>query len=105
MSEELKPCPFCGGLVSEWVDLGKHWVQCTTPNCRVGFIYSFVNGTNPTDSLWWWNRRTPDYKALAQELATALLRYEKKLRYTSDEMDMDAVDVLLKARAAGLEVP
>jgi hypothetical protein len=46
-----------------------------------------------------------DYKALAQELATVLLRYEKKLRYTSDEMDMDAVDVLLKARAAGLEVP
>jgi hypothetical protein len=43
--------------------------------------------------------------ALAQELATVLSRYEKKLRYTSDEMDMDAFDVLLKARAAGLEVP
>ena len=96
--EELEPCPFCGGTAEGYSHGDKSWVKCT--QCE-----------NSTASCWTmdiavfnWNRRT-DYKALAQVLATVLLRYEKKLRYTSDEMDMDAVDVLLKAREAGLEVP
>lgn len=33
MSEELKPCPFCGSF-AQLVSEGKwHWVQCSNPNC------------------------------------------------------------------------
>jgi hypothetical protein len=100
---ELKPCPnpVCGsGDVLIKGSLGRHFVECCHCGMRGPAGMAAVAARDDWNAL----PRT-DYKGLAQELATVLLRYEKKLRYTSDEMDMDAVDVLLKARAAGLEVP
>ena len=63
------------------------------PYCKT--YVSMVQMHICTDTKW---------RRLAQSLATVLARYERKFRYTSDEMDEDAIDVLLEARAAGLEV-
>ncbi len=100
---ELKPCPnpeCTHEIAPRAMRYDGCWVYCES--CDT----TGPNGFDEDGATRLWNilPRT-DYRALAQELVTVLHRYEKKLRYTSDEMDMDAIDVLLKAREAGLEVP
>lgn len=105
MSEELKACPFCGGegvvhgpIYIESAVRG-YGVSCT--NCHVQ-----VNALDTVDyAIAAWNLRTPDWRALAQELATALGKFvgytlSGDVYYFSPETH----DLLARARKAGLEV-
>ena len=50
MSEELKPCPFCGGVAEE---LGScvHWISCA--DCRAeSYTYDTLE-----EAIEAWNRR------------------------------------------------
>lgn len=69
MTEQLKPCPFCGGKVkSEIKTLGDQYglyrilfFKCQNKDC--GAIISFNNGETYSDymkAIEAWNRRTDD---------------------------------------------
>ena len=72
MSEELKPCPFCGAIT----------LTTTARNERIGlwtiavFCSNCGNGTSYFDTaeeaIAAWNRRTPDYLDLARGLVESL---------------------------------
>ncbi len=53
MDDELKPCPFCGGKVSEWEDYDNSWyVECNCCGVKV------IQPTDTKDEVdKWWNRR------------------------------------------------
>ncbi len=55
MSEELKPCPFCGAKADMQNDFGvEYWVQCTNLDCGA------TDGTvhiDPNSAAQRWNRR------------------------------------------------
>ena len=36
MSEELKPCPFCGGDVEIAEGMNEAWVSCSNKQCGMG---------------------------------------------------------------------
>jgi len=65
MSEELKPCPFCGGkaiIVSYGSDdNGSHQIDCDNEKCC-----SPSSNTHriKTDAISAWNTRTPDTSAV-----------------------------------------
>lgn len=88
MSSKLE-CPFCGGTDVLQERDGVHCEDC--------------GGSAP--ALAAWNLRTPDWRALAQELATALGKFvgytlSGDVYYFSPETH----DLLARARKAGLEV-
>jgi len=115
MSEELKPCPFCGDtphLMDDPTDGGKRfwWTECR--ECGALNAYFRTKG----EAVAAWNRREPDWQELAREMATAIAKLRAANastvmdpRYTyvrSSRVLMDAyVDlagVESKARKAGL---
>ena len=82
---ELKRCPFCGGeAVLDGGD-GYRWtVDCNQwavdekdpeDGCRCGIGYYDTEA----GAIAAWNRRTPDYRALAQELAIPMLAFLRVL--------------------------
>ena len=68
MTEELKPCPFCGGEAKTSHD---NWVGCT--KCDAGMdLGHFVVDGKATEATRLWNTRTPqlppDWEALREDL-------------------------------------
>ena len=57
MSEELKPCPFCGENASvQWCGDENQWVcGCWNDDCPV---IAEVHSLNRRDSITRWNRRS-----------------------------------------------
>ncbi len=56
MNDELKPCPFCGGKVSEWECYDHSWyVECQ--DCGVK-VYQPEDSKDAVEI--WWNRRVKD---------------------------------------------
>ena len=51
MSDELKPCPFCGGEAQLIEAMGEVWVRCTECNA------SAAMQNYPVDALAKWNTR------------------------------------------------
>lgn len=80
-SEELKPCPFCGGDVSFHKDEecdGCHFIQCG--QCRA--FFDFATGADPENESESveelrariapaWNRRAQDFDAMRQRAEKA----------------------------------
>ena len=59
MSEELKPCPFCGKkpYIERWSSGGMiYMVKCNNPDCPVPVV-SYPTGYNLVDVIDDWNRR------------------------------------------------
>ena len=71
---ELKRCPFCGELVGRFeydLETGICLVACS--GCSATIQAEAADSATSKDAAEKaWNRRTSDYKALAQELTTAL---------------------------------
>ena len=69
MSEELKPCPHCGGEAAVYTEDNRLWaIRCMgqyVPSCwtESGLYHSRA------EAIAAWNRRTPDWRELAQRLA------------------------------------
>ena len=93
MSEELKPCPFCGGLAE--LDTSQAYralssgalgsraaVYCTRCSAEVGFCYEDAPGTPREDIVNQvvddWNRRAPSTDM--REAVEALERRQSYLR-------------------------
>lgn len=119
MSEELKPCPFCGGLAE--LDTSQAYralsggtlgsraaVYCTRCSAEVGFCYEDAPGTPREDIVNQvvddWNRRapSPDMREVGEALTTLI--YE--ITHLSAEDDKGrhhcyiSKDALESARAA-----
>jgi hypothetical protein len=101
---ELKACPFCGGEAEatrededhRWTGDCQQWlIDGRDPEdaCSAGIGYYDTR----EEAIAAWNRRTPDYQALAQELAKALAHLEGCREWNEDD---DAA--LAHAKAAGL---
>jgi len=59
MTEELKPCPFCGGKAVVVKSLVP-WISCTG-DCQSGFIgYQRVSDNGESVSKWWNTRVKPN---------------------------------------------
>lgn len=56
MSEELKPCPFCGGKNMRIWNTSRSWVSCD--DCLANTAY----GTTKEESIKIWNRRADNGK-------------------------------------------
>lgn len=52
MSEQLKPCPFCGSKKPFWNKGG--WIEC--PDCHIFFQLAFTNA-DKEENISWWNTR------------------------------------------------
>lgn len=62
MSEELKPCPFCGKkpIIEHWSSDGMmYMVKCNNPDCAVPVV-SYPNGRDLNMVIKEWNRRAND---------------------------------------------
>lgn len=80
--EKLKPCPHCGGeaaLIQERSGKLIIWRGSCEPSegCAAQTDGFYVNDAQTADeakqaAIAAWNRRTPDWRKLAQELATEL---------------------------------
>lgn len=59
MSEELKPCQFCGRkpIIERWASGGTlYMVKCNNPDCPVPVV-SYLTGRNLDAVIKKWNRR------------------------------------------------
>ena len=89
MSEELKPCPFCGGkaaLRMSWMEDGHRYraVECVECGATTPGNYSEVGD----QSVWDWNTRTPE-----QVIAATLGNKKAKAHPYGYEPDTGAFDV------------
>ncbi|MGS0941085.1 hypothetical protein ACVA51_10995 [Pseudomonas luteola] len=75
MSEELKPCPFCGGKVDPTGWLTGYGE--TGPECEE------CGATAPTLEIWN-NSRMAELEAELAEALTAIRRYNEQFRYIAD---------------------
>ena len=115
MSDELKPCPFCGGLaeivdIDEGENAGGSCVCCTTclasSKVEFGFKENFISN---------WNRRV---QTLAPDAVARLVEAAKWVRdqscegfcrdlprddYYDKEMDMDCAGCRVRAALAAME--
>ena len=73
MSEELKPCPFCGGRAHILeVDLESS-VRCASPReCRIAPATDWSVDENQLIEAWNTRKPEPDYKAMWKELKGAI---------------------------------
>ncbi len=69
MSEELKPCPFCGGRAHILeVDLESS-VRCASPReCRIAPATDWSVDENQLIEAWNTRKPEPDYKAMWEKL-------------------------------------
>jgi hypothetical protein len=79
MSDELKPCPFCG---CEFVTRHLDSYQEREPD--YGASYGKCNNCGATAKYNMWNTRTPD-PSLTRILKLAAVFYKKELWYESSE--------------------
>lgn len=80
MTEELKPCPFCGGEAElDWgsaTDIGgdlyqSGWVSCKNADCGASIDIDSINDNNNSiDLANKWNQRTSTIGTLKVELST-----------------------------------
>ena len=54
MSEEIKPCPFCGSeaVIGAWYEYGEPFIECSNPRCGA-HIELYSSDLN----IRAWNRR------------------------------------------------
>ena len=97
----LEGCPWCGGKASVRIyPMGERQIACGSCGATP-FKKSVTTDRAFEDMATAWNRRTPDYRALAVELATAIRAY-------IDDEDSTVGDLkvaLAHAKAQGVEVP
>ena len=58
MSEELKPCPFCGcqAQLISWISEGLHYYRVICPKCFIGTLVCH----HPEPEIKAWNRRAKE---------------------------------------------
>lgn len=80
MSNELKPCPFCGASAVIENDYGReYWAQCTDLECGAT---DGALSKSPTDAANYWNRRPAPAQGA---LPDALPELPKPVRMSSDQ--------------------
>ena len=101
MSDELKPCPFCGGEPF----LTGITISSAAPFARCGTCYAEVPGKNDDDSsqrlsaIKVWNTRTHTPLEVLDEVIPKLCRYGKHtvktghVYYSAEELD-EAIEKL-----------
>lgn len=88
MSEELKPCPFCGGVdvkLRQHLATNMSWVSCT----ECGLEAPSETGWTDDISIEYWNTRSDaakdaEIEKLKAELAAT---YEELIDHTGDDLN------------------
>jgi len=101
MSEELKPCPFCGGIPSQEGTENSDYVYCTQCCATTDVVKA-----NSGDDERAWNTRTPDHTALINKLVGALSDIKNLSKWggtSTREGDVNyiAEEALAEAKAQG----
>ena len=82
MSDELKPCPFCGGEAN--VDTGYEIDGILCDGC--GFWYRFDGYTDSKDAIDFWNTRPVDQlRAERDRLRQVLVAVATRLESAADD--------------------
>ena len=86
MSEELKPCPFCGGAAKLY-DNQEHpyiyRVACT--DCKTAYGYSFSYSEKHT-AIKTWNERIPDWQDEHKRLISELEKCRGEILELADQV-------------------
>jgi Lar family restriction alleviation protein len=107
MSDDLKPCPFCGGdknivCTTEYDGRDAYAVSCRYHECH-GSIFTLGYGyfADRAEAIAAWNTRTPDprIEALTEQLKTVLdreaattARYDAKLETLTEQLEAARAD-------------
>ncbi|MCB1688566.1 MAG: Lar family restriction alleviation protein [Halioglobus sp.] len=63
MSEELKPCPFCGSEAKHDVDADHHGefhtIGCSNDDCCAWWLFYTIHSSDVQHAISQWNRRPP----------------------------------------------
>ena len=101
MSEELKPCPFCGGEASYKMHDDEWWVV-SCDNCLAeGGYYDGDESTAPSDARQFWNNRPAD-TALKAAVISANEMAELMRKYVEDK-SVSKADLALMAMSWSLQ--
>jgi len=84
MSDELKACPFCGGI-AELRSFESSFVICGKCAARSGSNYHEYSSTHEKLSIEQWNTRTPDWQARALEAEKKLQKLVRLIDFAGDE--------------------
>lgn len=98
MKNELKPCPFCGGVAGDHDYGQEYWVKCQECGAQSG-------STSSRDAAdTWWNIR-PSLTQAAPVLLAAAERVFKKLEHPTACVNINDQDFLgdAIAKARGIQ--
>ena len=76
MSEELKPCPFCGGEVTRTVEKSYRYVSCENYDCFAVVEAGALSGSEE-EAIKMWNTRKGEDERIAQAVAAERARITK----------------------------
>ena len=79
MSEELKPCPFCGGEVTRTVEKSYRYVSCENYDCFAVVEAGALSGSEE-EAIKMWNTRKGEDERIAQAVAAERARIVGELR-------------------------
>lgn len=97
MSDELLPCPFCGGeakLLHYTQSPAREFYYLACNGCGVNSPPSGINDNAPDGVIAWWNRRTPTMPANVRDTIRICASYGIPLGITYAEYNA-ARDVAL----------
>ena len=80
MSEELKPCPFCGGEVTRTVEKSYRYVSCENYDCFAVVEAGALSGSEE-EAIKMWNTRKGEDERIAQAVAAERARCLEILCY------------------------
>ena len=108
MSEELKPCPFCGGagILEQYRVRGTYFVECTGQDKGCAVITDTF--ADADEAVHAWNTRFPDISAKVDALrlaAETFRRYEALHRAKPDHVKADSNAALALQMEHALQAP
>lgn len=82
MTDELKPCPFCGGKAKSWVTVDDFWCSgragCVNEDCGVNPV---ARGTNEKSAVKIWNARAAVIDGEAWQRVRTCRKVPGKMHY------------------------
>jgi hypothetical protein len=64
MSDEIKPCPFCGGEAKLIGEPKCYWINCQNSDCLTS---SGINQKTEEEAIQYWNRRVDKSEPITME--------------------------------------
>lgn len=105
MSEELKPCPFCGSEAEYTGECEMVWVRCSDNDCKVERINKFDDQEDAAED---WNYRAPEWsEGNTNEILEVIAYIRNKINHPKRNKDAirTALDALERYIHLGYQKP